>query len=70
MKKSDDVKEEFCAPCMSLIPAAFGVGGVAVASSAKKSRKWKKTLFWVSLAITLLSIAVFIYFKTRCKTCR
>jgi uncharacterized membrane protein YjfL (UPF0719 family) len=69
MKK--EIKEEFCGSCLSLVPAALGVGGVAVASSAKKSRKWKKALFWGSLVITILSIILFIWFKTRpCSTCR
>ena len=69
---NEDVKEDFCGACAMAIPAALGVTGTAALSgkSAGSDRKYKKILFYVSIAITVLSIAAFIYFKKTCSSCR
>jgi hypothetical protein len=65
----DDNKEEFCAPCLMAVPAALGVGGAA--SSGKGSDKKKKSIMlWSGIALTVISIIVFIYLKKKCKKCR
>lgn len=69
-KEGGVLREDFCASCLSLIPAAAGLGGIGISTSAKKARKWKTALFWGSLALTIISVIVFIYFKTKCSTCR
>ena len=68
--EKDDSKEEFCAPCMMAIPAALGVSGAAAGSTAGGSRKMKNIILWSSVGITILSIIIFIWLKTRCTTCR
>lgn len=72
--KEDDknkTKENFCAPCAMAIPAALGVGGVAAGSgSGGSDRKMKTIIFWSSMALIIISIIVFFYLKSRCKTCR
>ena len=69
-KDKDEYREEFCAPCMMAIPAALGISGAAAGSSSGGSRKFKNILLWTSIGITILSIIIFIWLKTRCKTCR
>ena len=41
-ERKEDVREDFCGPCLMMIPAALGLGGTAVGSSAKGNRKMKK----------------------------
>lgn len=67
--RKEDVKEEFCAPCLLAIPAMMGAGGAA-ASGSEKNKKTRKIILWVSIALTGVSIILYIYFKTKCKNCR
>jgi hypothetical protein len=67
--KQEETKEDFCGACALAIPAALGVSGAAASSGGDKSNT-KTIILWTSVGITVLSIALFIYFKTRCKSCR
>lgn len=70
MTKKDEEKEGFCAPCLMAIPAALGVGGAAASGSKGGDKKKKQIILWSSIALTIISIIVFIYLKRKCKTCR
>jgi len=73
MNNLQNTKEEFCAPCAALIPAAIGIGGVGISSrgtSGGKYKKMKQIVFWCSIALTIISIAIFIWLKSRCTMCR
>jgi hypothetical protein len=74
MKKenSEDVKEDFCGACAMAIPTALGMTGTAALSgnTSGTNKKYKIILFWISIAITVLSVAAFIYFKKTCSSCR
>ena len=69
-KKDSESKEEFCAPCLLAIPAALGVGGAASSGSKGVNKKKKAIILWSSIALTIISIIIFIYLKMKCKTCR
>ena len=56
------MKEDFCAPCVAGIAAMTGAG---VAGGSRK----KKTIFWISIAVTVISILLLIYFLLNCKDC-
>ena len=69
--QNKDIKEDFCAPCLSLIPAAIGIGGAGASGTSKgKNKKMKNIIFWSSISLTVISVIVFIWLKTRCTTCR
>ena len=70
MSNKDENKEEFCAPCLMAVPAALGVGGAASSSGKGGDKKKKNIMLWSSIALTIISIIVFIYLKKKCKTCR
>ena len=64
-------KENFCAPCAMAIPAALGIGGVAAGSgSGGKDRKLKNKRLWSSIAVLIVSVILFFYFKYRCTKCK
>lgn len=73
MNKLQNTKEEFCAPCAALIPAAIGIGGVGMSSggtSGGKNKKIKQIVFWSSIGLTILSVIIYIWLKSRCTMCR
>lgn len=72
LQNNKDLKEEFCAPCAALIPAAIGLGGAGASggTSGGKNKKMKNIIFWSSIGLTVISIIVFIWLKTRCTSCR
>ena len=69
--KDEIVKENFCTSCLAIVPGLIGAGGV-VGSSGKggKDRKMRNIVFWSSIALIILSIIIYIYFKRRCVDCR
>lgn len=69
MIKNKELKEHFCLPCLLPLAAAAGAGGAA-ASTSEKDKKKRKIILWVSIIISVLSIILFIYFKTRCNNCK
>ena len=68
--KDNETKEPFCAPCLLAIPAALGIGGTAASNSKGGNKKTKEIMLWSSVALTVVSIIVFIYLKRKCKKCR
>jgi hypothetical protein len=73
MNNLQNTKEEFCAPCAALIPAAIGIGGVGMSSggtSGGKNRKIKQIVFWSSIGLTIISITIFVWLKSNCSMCR
>lgn len=60
--KETTIIEEFCPPCMAL-PLAFAGTGSAYGTS----NDW---VFWASIILTIMSIAVYFYYKkNKCSTC-
>lgn len=68
-KKEEDTKEEFCAPCLA-VPLAFGGAGGAAFSETISNPKTKNWILGISIVVFLISVAIFIYFRVRCKTCK
>ena len=70
-EKKDDLKEDFCPPCLAAVPLAFGAGGAKFSENIKdpNTQKW---IWGGSIAIVVLAAAVIIYFKfiRKCKTCK
>lgn len=73
-------KENFCAPCLApLLIAAGSAAGLASGESETKEAQNKKNkinwiLYWVSLAIMIVTVMIQVYFlfikKGECKSCR
>lgn len=60
-------KEEFCGACVAGVAAIVGAGTASVTR-----KKYKNTIFWISVAITVLSIIICVYLlldKNACKSC-
>jgi hypothetical protein len=73
MNKLQNTKEEFCAPCAALIPAAIGIGGVGMTTggtSGGKNKKIKKIIFRSSIILTIISIVIYIWLNSKCTMCR
>lgn len=69
IETNGDIKEEFCGACMALPLAVVGAGTAGAGAKGGHS-KTKIIMLWGGIALTLISLAVAIYFITRCKTCR
>ena len=71
------IREDFCPACLA-VPLIFAGGGAAAACSlspeeeeeAKKNRR--ALIIWGGIITTILSIAVYIYFRfvKKCKSCQ
>lgn len=70
--KNQDIKEDFCGACVSVIPALIGAGGIAGSSSGMRGayNSTKKIVFIASIVLIIISIIIFIYYKNTCKDCR
>ena len=70
-EKNEDVKEDFCPPCLAAVPLAFGAGG-AKFSGGIKNPTVKNLLFWGSIVTIAIAVFVIIYFKLikKCATCK
>ena len=70
-KNKEDVKEEFCPPCLAAIPIAFAASGVGASKAINGTTEIKNIIFVVSLVIGIIAVMVFIYFKffKKCTTC-
>lgn len=65
-----EIKEEFCGACVAGVGALLGAG--TTVASSKTQKKYKKTIFWVGLIVTIISILILIYMlinKDSCKSC-
>jgi hypothetical protein len=69
----DEIKEDFCAACLTVPLAFIGAGTSAYGSKSKGTHKRKKKMllwsgvFTVSLAVV---IAVYYLFIAKCEECR
>ena len=70
--KNQDIKEDFCGACVSVVPALIGAGGIVGSSSGIGGvyNSTKKIVFIVSIVLIIISIIIFIYYKNNCKSCR
>ena len=69
--KDENVKEEFCTSCLAIIPGLIGTGGVVSASGkGGNHKKYKSIIFWSSIALIILSIFIYFYYRSRCSDCR
>jgi Na+-driven multidrug efflux pump len=61
--ETDKTEEGFCVACLA-VPAAFiGVGTSAYGSSSRGSyKKQKKTIFWIGIITTVISILIAVYY--------
>jgi hypothetical protein len=70
-EKKDDVKEDFCPPCLAAVPLAFGAGGAKFSENIKNptTQKW---IWGVSIGTVIIAVGVIVYFKfiKKCTTCR
>jgi cbb3-type cytochrome oxidase subunit 3 len=65
-----DIKESFCGACIAIPFAFVGVGASAYgASSRGKYKKQKKWALWGGIAVTLISIAIVVYYARTCTDC-
>lgn len=73
------IKEDFCPACLAVIPMAFGAFGTATNSNEtvpqhelQHRRKRNKMIQHISIAILIISVLVFVYFKfiKKCESCR
>ena len=65
-----EIKEEFCGACVAGVGALLGAG--TTVASSKTQKKYKRTIFWIGLIITILSIIILFYLLTNkeaCKSC-
>jgi hypothetical protein len=60
----DDVKEDFCPPCMAAVPLAFAVTGASASEvmdgTSEKGKNFKNILFYVSIAFAVVAVLFFI----------
>jgi len=64
----EEVKEEFCGACIAGITALAGAG--TAVGSTKVNKKVKKTVFWIGVVVSIISILILIYFLfINCKDC-
>jgi hypothetical protein len=57
------MKEEFCSACVA------GVAAIAGAGAATTSRKKRKTIFWLGISISIISLIVLVYLLMNNKSC-
>ena len=70
MENHNSNREDFCGACVAIPLAIVGTGAVGLGAKKGSYSKRKKIIMWVGIAVTLISLAVAIYFLTRCKDCR
>jgi len=76
----EGIREDFCPPCLALIPLAFAGAGTSVSATMcaeekdkhyKDKQRTKNILFWSSIIIGIISLIIFILFKfVLCTKCR
>jgi hypothetical protein len=69
-----ETKEEFCGACIAVPFALAGAGVTAYGAGGSKKgyKKQKKIAFWVGIGVTLLSLAIAVYYlwiKKDCSDC-
>jgi hypothetical protein len=75
----EDVKEDFCPPCMAAVPLAFAITGASASEvmdgTSEKGKNFKNILFYVSIAFAVLAVGFFIsptilaMFGKKCTSC-
>ena len=66
----EDSKEDFCGACLAVPAAIAGASMAGVGAKAGSHKTLKKIMLWGGIAVTLISVALTIFFLTRCKTCQ
>ena len=67
---TENSKEDFCGACLAVPAAIAGVGVAGLGAKGGGShKKMKKIMLWVGIGVTVISIALAVFFLTRCKTC-
>lgn len=66
-ENKDEVKEDFCPPCLAAIPLAFAATGAgasqAIDGTTDESKKWKDIILWSSVGLTIASILFYVIYK-------
>lgn len=68
--QKEEIKEEFCGPCMMAVPLALGVGGAVKGGSSKGKNKLNNILLIGGIVLSVVSIIIYILWKRRCTECR
>lgn len=73
---SEEKKENFCSAC-ALVPLAMSGVGTSIYGSTPSSkdnsmtyRQRKRIMFWIGCIITVISLALIMYFSSSCSECR
>ena len=76
----EEIKEEFCAPCLAAIPLAFAAGGTGAKTASDNINGTlnpilkKRLIGFVFIVVSIISYIVFKFimklFNTDCKECR
>jgi hypothetical protein len=67
---NEDVTEDFCAACVMLPVAMVGAGVAGQQTSFSSKRKSKRWIFWISVVLTTIILAITIWYFTRCSSCK
>ena len=81
LENKEEIREDFCAPCLALIPLAFSGAGAGVSATMtddekdkhkhKHKQKMKDIIFWSSIVVGVISLFIFILFRyILCTKCR
>jgi len=79
-ENKDELKENFCPPCLAAIPLAFAATGAgasqAIDGTSNENKNLKNILIWSSIWITVASVLFYIVYKLlihfkiiKCKSC-
>jgi len=79
MNNKQEIREDFCPPCLALIPLAFAGAGTGISATMdgksndndkdknklknKHKKRMKDIIFWSSMIIGIISLIIFILFR-------
>ena len=59
--KLEETKEPFCGACVAGVAALAGAGAAKSSENLTQNKKKRSIIFWVSVIITIISIAYLMY---------